>query len=222
MTAPASLSWVFVALMLAVAGFCAGRMVLARRTGRPSELDSDIAHVLMGVAMAGMLASAVRIGTTPMWTVLFGGGAAWFAWQTLRVRIRGPQRSAWRCSQPVPHLVKCGAMLYMLLAVHATRPSGGTSSGMVMGTAGSRMSIVPLLLAGFMIGYVVLLADRFTSVATNTLARNTVAANTLAANTVAANTGGSIACAGILAPRCATMCKMAMGITMAYLLILML
>jgi hypothetical protein len=41
--------------MLAVAAFCAGRMVVARRIGRPAELDSDALHVAMGVAMAYML-----------------------------------------------------------------------------------------------------------------------------------------------------------------------
>ena len=212
MTAPAWLSGVFAALMLALAGFCAGRMLVASKTRRPAEVDSDSAHVVMGVAMAGMLASAVRVGTPAMWTVLSGGGAAWFGWQTIHVR-HGTQhsaqlagasgRGAWRCSQPVPHLVKCGAMVYMLLAVHAT-PSGGTGQDMVMGTTGSRMPIVPLLLAGFMIGYVVLLADRLTQA------------------TIATNGAGSVVRAGMLAPRCATMCKMAMGITMAYMLVLML
>ncbi|MBV9445583.1 MAG: DUF5134 domain-containing protein [Streptosporangiaceae bacterium] len=209
MTAPVWLSGVFVALMLAVAGFCAGRMVVARQTGRPAELDSDITHVLMGVAMAGMLASAVRIGTPAMWIVLSGGGATWFGWQALGGR-RGASSSAWRCSQPIPHLLECVAMLYMILAaraVHAARPSTGASAGMAMGTGAARLSIVSLVLAGFMIGYVVLLADRLT-LATNT--------NT---NT---NTIASVTCAPALASRCGTMCKMAMGMTMAYMLVLML
>lgn len=203
MTAPALLSWIFVASMLAVAGFCAGRLVVARQTGRPAEVDSDITHVLMGVAMAGMLASAVRIGTPGMWTALFGGGATWFGWQAVRAR-RGAPPGAWRCSRPVPHLLECGAMVYMLLAVHSTRPSGGASMGTAMGTAGSRLSIVSLLLAGGMIGYVVLLADRLTQA------------------TIATEGSGTVTCAGNLAPRCATMCKMAMSITMAYMLVLML
>ncbi|HEX6525981.1 MAG TPA: DUF5134 domain-containing protein [Streptosporangiaceae bacterium] len=207
MTAPAWLSGVFVALMVAVAGFCAGRMIVARRTGRPAELDSDITHVLMGVAMAGMLASAVRIGTPVMWIVLFGGGATWFGWQALRAR-RGASQSAWRCSQPIPHLLKCVAMLYMILAIPAGRAGGppptGAAAGMAMGSSAAPLAIVSLALAGFMIGYVVLLADRLTRVAlvTNTLATN--------------------ACAPALAPRCGTVCKMAMGITMAYMLVLML
>jgi hypothetical protein len=218
MTAPALLSWVLVASMLAVAGFCAGRLVVARRTGRPAELDSDITHVLMGLAMAGMLASAVRIGTPGMWTALFGGGATWFGWQAVRVR-RGAAPSAWRCSRPVPHLLECGAMVYMLLAVHATRPPGGASTGMTMETAGSRLSIVSLLLAGVMIGYVVLLTDRLTQA--TTAAGSPVRGGPVPGGPIPGGSG-AVTCAGILAPRCATMCKMAMGITMAYMLVLML
>ncbi len=224
MTASAWLSAVFVALMLAVAGFCAGRMVVARQTGRPTELDSDITHVLMGLAMAGMLASAVRIGTPVLWIVLFGGGATWFGGQALRAR-GGASPNAWRCSQPIPHLLKCVAMLYMILtvqAVRAARPSIGASAGLAMGTGAARLSIVSLVLAGLMIGYVVLLADRLTRV--------TLATDTNANTNTTASTGGSrpsgpprpITCAPALAPRCGTMCKMAMGITMAYMLVLML
>ena len=215
MTAPAWLSGVFAALMLAVAGFCAGRLVVARQTGRPTELDSDITHVLMGVAMAGMLASAVRIGTPAMWIVLFGGATTWFGWQALRAR-RDTSPSAWRCSQSIPHLLKCIAMLYMIQAARAARPSIGASAGMAMGTGAARLSIVPLVLAGFMIGYVVLLADRLTRV---TLATNT---NTSTSTNTSTNTNTTVTCAPILAPRCATMCKMAMGVTMAYMLVLML
>lgn len=183
MTAPAWLTAAFVAMMLAVAGFCAGRLVVARRTRRPVEIDSDVVHVVMGVAMAGMLATRLRFGSAPAWAVVFAGGVAWFGWQTLR---SAGARQAWRCPQPVPHLMECGAMVYMVLAV--PRP------GHAM--AGSGLSFVALLLAAFMAGYVMWLGDRFTAT--------------------------SSACARVLAPRCGMACKMAMGVTMAYMLVLML
>jgi hypothetical protein len=41
--------------MLTVAIYCAGRLVTARWLRRPTELDNDGAHVIMGVAMAGCL-----------------------------------------------------------------------------------------------------------------------------------------------------------------------
>jgi hypothetical protein len=42
--------------MLLTALYCAARLVLARTRRRPAERDVDLVHVLMGVAMAGMLA----------------------------------------------------------------------------------------------------------------------------------------------------------------------
>jgi hypothetical protein len=54
MAAPAWLTGIFAALMLTVAVYCAGRLVAARRWRRPTELDTDAGHVLMGLAMAGM------------------------------------------------------------------------------------------------------------------------------------------------------------------------
>jgi hypothetical protein len=190
-TAPTWLTGGFVAMMLGVAGFCGGRLVLARRTRRPAELDSDTVHVLMGVAMAGMLAAVLRFGSSRVWIGLFAAGAAWFAWQALRVR-RGAPASSWRCAQPVPHLLECGVMLYMLTALPSARPSAA------MGASASRLALLSLVLAMSMIGYVVWLADRFTV------------------------TAGTASCARVLAPRCAASCKIAMGITMAYMLVLML
>lgn len=202
MTAPLWLTGVFVALMLGVAGFCAGRLVMARRTRRSAEVDSDIVHVLMGVAMAGMLIARLRFGPSDVWALVFAGGVAWFGWQTFAVRVAagaaggaGSAGSAggWRCPQPVPHLLECGAMVYMVLAV----PRQAHGTGMGMGAGGSGLSVVALGLAAFMAGYVMWLGDRFTTVSSG-------------------------ACARVLAPRCGMTCKMAMGVTMAYMLVLML
>ena len=67
MGGPAWLTAIFAAASLAVAIYCAGRLVVARRAHRPTELDTDGAHVIMGVAMAGMLISGLRtIGGSPV------------------------------------------------------------------------------------------------------------------------------------------------------------
>jgi hypothetical protein len=199
---------VFIVMMLGVAAFCAGRIIVARRTRRPAELDSDAVHVLMGVAMAGMLASTLRFGASGVWIAVFAAGAAWFGWQALQVRDRATA-TAWLCPEPVPHLLECGAMLYMFLALPRVRPAG---SAMSMGAPGSRLSVLPLLLALFMIGYVMRLADR-------------VPLRVLApapASAAEARPAAAAACARVLAPRCAMLCKIAMGVTMAYMLVLML
>ena len=207
MNGPGWLSGVFAALMLTVAAYCAGRLVTARLWRRPTELDTDAAHIVMGVAMAGMLASGLRTLPATLWAGVFAAGAAWFGGQALRGRalrgwaLRGRARhgaaaSPWRCAHATPHLVECAAMVYMFVL-----PPGPFGS-----PAGSRFSFLSLPLALFLLGYVVLQGDRLTGPAP--------------AGTASCATPGSGR--PRLAPRCAVLCKIAMGITMGYMLVLML
>ena len=57
---PGWLTVIFAAAMIAVAAYCAGRLVVARWRRRPTDVDSDGMHVVMGVAMAGMLVTGLR------------------------------------------------------------------------------------------------------------------------------------------------------------------
>jgi hypothetical protein len=199
MGGPGWLTGIFVAIMVAVAVYCAGRLVVARQIRRLTEVDSDGVHVVMGVAMAGMLAPGLRILPSGIWEVVFAVGAGWFGWQFVQGRrgaSAGP--SAWRCPHPLPHLVECAAMIYMFAAV-APRVA---PAAMGMSGSGARFSVLALALAVFMIGYVVWVGDGLTALAP-------------------AGTGGHV-CRRYLAPRCAAVCKMAMGVTMGYALILML
>jgi Domain of unknown function (DUF5134) len=204
---PVWLSYSFAGAMLVVAGFCAGQIAVAHRTRRPAEIDSDGMHIVAGIAMAGMLVARLRIGSAGLWTVVFTALAVWFSWQAVRARS-GAATSPWRCPQPATHLAECGAMLFMLFAAPA---AGGRPAGMGMPAASSRWSFVSLLLAVFMLGYVVWLADRLG-------ARPRV----VAAWSPGGDAAAVCAKAGSLAPRCAVCCKITMGITMGYMLVLML
>ena len=95
----------------------------ARWRRRPTDVDSDGMHVVMGVAMAGMLVTGLRFGPAGAWEAVFAAAAGWFGWRFVRLR-RGARVSPWRCPQPVPHLVECGAMVYMYLAVPRQRRPG--------------------------------------------------------------------------------------------------
>src|SRR5882672_7400292 len=119
MASPAWLTAIFAAASLAVAVYCAGRLVVARRGHRPTELDTDGAHVVMGVAMAGMLVSGLRTLPSAIWEVVFAAAAAWFGYRMLRAR-RGAQPTPWRSSHPLPHLVECAAMVFMFLILPAS------------------------------------------------------------------------------------------------------
>ncbi len=121
MGGPGWLSGIFAAVMLTVAVYCAGRLAVARWWRRPTELDTDGAHVVMGVAMAGMLVSGLRTLPAGMWEGVFAAGAAWFGGQTLRARRKTTASSPWRCLHATPHLVECAAMLYMFLLLPAAQ-----------------------------------------------------------------------------------------------------
>src|SRR5580765_6551751 len=161
MGGPAWLTASFAAASLAVAVYCVGRLVTARRWHRPSELDTDGAHVIMGVAMAGMLVSGLRTLPSTIWEVVFAAAAAWFGYRMLRAR-RGAQSSPWRSSHPLPHLVECAAMVFMFLILPAAAGAATSGMSMTMTATESRFSFLTLPLAVYLFGYVVWLGDRVT------------------------------------------------------------
>jgi Domain of unknown function (DUF5134) len=232
MGGPVWLSATFAAVMLVVAVYCTGRLVVARRWRRPTELDTDGAHVVMGVAMAGMLVSGLRVPLpTGLWEGVFGVGAVWFGAQALRAR-RGPVTSPWRCLHAAPHLVECAAMVYMFLLLPAAvvvKSAAGGIDAMAVSPAESRFSFLALLMAVFLLGYVIWLGDRLMlrspalAFAAQPPAASALAALPSGAATVPSGaTSASVAAPRYLAPRCALLCKAAMGMTMGYMLILML
>jgi len=217
MGGPAWLTAIFAAASLAVAVYCAGRLVVARRGHRPTELDTDGAHVIMGVAMAGMLVSGLRTLPSTIWEVVFAAAAVWFGYRMLQAR-RGAQSSPWRSSHPLPHLVECAAMVFMFLILPAAAGAATSSVSMTMTATESRFSFLTLPLAVYLFGYVVWLGDRVT-LHVPALA---IAAPAGDARPAIGSGSGFVATQSYLAPRCATICKITMGITMGYMLILML
>lgn len=208
MAAPVWLSGVFAAVMLAITVYCAGRLIAAAAWRRESELDADGMHLFMGAAMAGALAPELSVVTPGVWETVFAVTAAWFAGQVVRVR-RGDSAGRWRCPHPVPHLAESLAMVYMLAAARAPAPGGGNTGAAMPGmgaVAGmARFPVVAVMLALFMVGYVAWLGDRLISVSRPAATPALQAARRRA----------------VLAPRAATCYKIAMGITMAYMLIIM-
>jgi hypothetical protein len=233
MGAPVWLTGSFAALMLTVATYCAGRLAVTRRWQRPTELDTDVGHVLMGLAMAGLLVARLRILPAATWEAVFAVGTAWFAWQLVKSRRRTAPAS-WRCLHPAPHLVECAAMLYMFFA--ATPLTAQAAAAGMAGPAPSRFSVLALLMALFMVAYVVRVADRLPlrspalapapaiSALAPAPAISAPASLAIPAPADAPALVGHLATPArpFLAPRCAALCKIAMGLTMAYMLVLML
>src|ERR1700758_3185553 len=64
---PSWLSDTFAAVMLLIAVYCAARLAVAAAWRRETELDTDVVHLLMGVAMAGTLAPALSFAPSAVW-----------------------------------------------------------------------------------------------------------------------------------------------------------
>ena len=171
MRGPSWLAGILAVIMIATSGYCASRLIIARGHRRRDERDVDLVHTVMGVAMAGMLVSWLNPLPDGVWAVMFGAGTGWFGWRTWRARRSRQDRTDVSDSAPsphrhhVPHLVMCGAMVYMLLAAGAVTTAAST--GMATGgpAASGRFPLLALVLAVFMVGYVMWQADRLPTLA---------------------------------------------------------
>jgi hypothetical protein len=237
MSGPGWLAGGLAALMIAIAVYCAGRLAVSRLRGQDTEVATDGLHVMMGVAMAGMFEPRLTLIPGAAWRAVFAVAAAWFAWQA----IRAGRRPSARYAHPAAHAVECAAMVYMVLPVGSWpsgRGLGMTMPGMSQDTTAGNPALT-LILALFMLGYVLWAVDRLAVLSrARAAATPRLAAATrppLAALTVPATVGilgppgpgptadprrppGGTA----LAPRLAACYKIAMAITMGYMLILML
>lgn len=238
MTGPGWLAAGLAALMLLIAASCTARLAISRLRGRHTERDADALHVIMGVAMAGLLEPRLSPCPAMIWQAVFGAAAAWFTWQAVRARSRRrPARVL--SAHPAPHAVECAAMIYMLLPA-GSRPSG-RGPGMAMpgmnGDAAAGNPALTLVLALFMLGYILWTIDRLaspsrtraTATAHGAAAGSPPPALTASATARIPGTArpGAIVYIGApgsltLAPRLATGYKIAMGIGMGYMLIMML
>jgi hypothetical protein len=234
MGGPSWLAWILASVMIATAVYCLTRLLASWRQHRPTDRPVDLANVLMGVAMAGMLVARLRVFWVGGWEVVFGIGTVWFAGLTIREH-RG---QAPRSGHHLQHVLACGAMLYMFLAqatvaqVPVARAGGSTMGAVAAGPA--HLPTLALALAFALFGYVVWNADRLSSLApVAALAAAVVPVPVLAG--AGAGGGASFAAAHRedapstvasrpvpLSPRLAVCCEIVMGVTMGYALILML
>jgi hypothetical protein len=161
MDVPSWLAGTFAAITILTAAYSAGRLAFSRLRGRATERDADALHTVMGVAMAGMLVPWLHLAPGSAWAAVFGAGAAWFGWHALRTRSPPSPRLS-PCRYPVPHLVECAAMIYMLLPGLHPPPGGSRMAMPGMGAASSSQQGFPALaviLALFMLGYIVWTTD---------------------------------------------------------------
>jgi Domain of unknown function (DUF5134) len=266
-------SWVldiFAAIMLVVAAVSAGRLVAARpwqRGPRRAVLaDIDVAHLLMAIAMAGMLSASLQTLPNGAWSGIFAVMTVWFGYRVIRdAQVSGIRALAGgHCA---PHLIHAGAMLYMFVAFTAPAAHGsGGMSGMAGGMSGMgtlQLPTLALLFALVLTGYSIWDLDQLSGPGASghyslavarvpppgpvlvgvaataaaagmtpepgTAAFSRAASTTVAAEPVAGQpeispvppASGPADGTGVLAPWVATGCRIAMGITMAFMLVIM-
>ena len=261
MMTPAWILDVLAGLMLFVAAVSAARLVAARPWQRGAVVtDSDISHLLMAIAMAGMLVASLTTLPNGAWEVIFGLLAAWFACRVIRdARANGVRALAGgHCA---PHLVHSAAMLYMFLALAAPAAGGGQGMGGMGGASGSqalRYPTMAFVFALILVGYSIWDLDQLSgrryrqASAGMSLARVApagVPAMAGAESAVAAFSGNPAAGAAgtrpgaatadqaaagagarqsgtgarqwLLSPGTTVGCRIAMGVTMAFMLLIM-
>ena len=153
---PTWISDLLAAVMLVVAAVSAARLVAARPWRRGSVIiDTDIAHLLMAIAMAGVLASSLSTLPNGAWEVIFVVMIVWFGSRVARDASENGVRAlaSGHCG---PHLVHSGAMLYMFLGMTS---GAGAMAGMPGMTAGSPSMLaltdptLAVVFAAVLIGY---------------------------------------------------------------------
>jgi hypothetical protein len=163
----AALAWLadsLAALMLLTSAYCLSRLTLSWYQHRPTDRQVDGVHVLMGVAMAGMLVPSLRVLQASGWEIVFGASAVFFGWRMIS-RARGKAQSGRQCGHPTQHVLACAAMVYMLAAAATAKAaSGGSAAGGMAGGA-AHVRTLALVLAIALFGYVVWTADRMSSLA---------------------------------------------------------
>jgi Domain of unknown function (DUF5134) len=219
MMIPAAILDVFAAIMLLVAAVSTARLAVAG-AWRPKTTDPDIdaAHVLMSIAMAGMLTASLRTLPDGAWEVIFGVLTAVLGWRVAS-DTRGRPIRAVAGSHYVPHLVHSAAMLYMFLAL-AGPVAGGSGSGMGMGAMAGpalRVPTLALVFALILAGYAVRDIDQLTGTTAVRAGAPALAGGRTAA--AAVPVAGDLP-AAIMSARIAAGCRIAMGVTMALMLII--
>jgi len=262
---PAWLLDVFAAVMLVVAAVSAARLAAARlRAGVDANADVDGAHLLMGISMAGMLASGLHTLPNNVWVAIFVAMTVWFAWRVY-ADSRGRTVGALAAGHHLPHLVHSAAMVYMFAAVTAGSSTGGAGMAGGMGGMGGmgtlRVPTLGLIFILLMTGWVVVDLDRISrrperraelgqlrsvlwrhraaAVAGPVVVMPVAVAAVAVAQTAGPASGSSVeaetatgesatdqpegrALRGLLDHRTADGCRIAMGVTMALMLVLML
>jgi Domain of unknown function (DUF5134) len=236
-TNPGWLNDIFAGMMVAVAVYGAGRLAAARSWSRPTHQDVDVAHVLMGTAMAGMLVSDLNPIPIGVWEVVFSVLGTWFIWRCYQF-VKDPStgfgydKHVHRLSRRLIHLVMSLAMLYMFLA--AVPAAVGSGGSMAMGAATGATAnfvLLPSLFIVALFASAIWEVDRIGNLSPSRTTQDQTTpvfvpvgggSPTASANSNATDDGVDKTRSRWLAPRLEGASHIVMCVTMGYMLVLML
>jgi hypothetical protein len=223
---PSWLAYGFAAVMVTVSVYSIGRLAVSRRWGRRNHTDVTVSHLLMGVAMVGMLVPRWKVLPDGLWEVIFAVNALYFL--ALSVRFVGrhgfegtDDDNVHHLSHYLIHVVTGCAMLYMYwLGMPITAPSG---IGMSMSgpPTGSGDPGLTLLIIVILIASAVWQLDSVSRFSPRQLALSAVGAGSAGTGSGGSGTSGAGSGQRWLAPRLELACHIAMCVTMGYMLVLM-
>lgn len=131
MGTPSWLYYLFGTVMLAVAAYCAALLFYSVTGRHQSGRDVDVAHILMGVSMAGMFVPKWAFGPSAVWELLFAGLFVWFVVRS----IQSVQRFGLHKPHEAIHAAMSFAMLLMYLYPMGSTPGASMSMSATSGGA---------------------------------------------------------------------------------------
>jgi hypothetical protein len=239
MSIPAWILEIFAAIMILVAEVSAGQLVVARAWTRRGGADLAVARLLTGIALTGILVAGLSALPNAAWEVVFAVMTAWFAWCLWREN-RGRGAAAAARGHYAPYLVYSAATLYIFAALagpsvagsgESVSGTGGMSGmaggmpGMAGGSSGGmptlHASTLALIFALLLIAYTVHDLDRPAGVDGyfHVVGRRSVPAGSALA-AAAARPAGHTAERLLLSSAVVKGCQVAIGLTMAFILII--
>jgi hypothetical protein len=229
MSTPEWVLGIFAAVMLLVAEVSAGQLVLARAWTRRDIADAVIAvsRLLTGIALAGILVRGLGFLPGAAWETAFAVMTAWFAWCLWR-ESQGRGVAAVARGRYAPHLVHSATTLYLYAALAGLPAAGSGTSlsgangmpgmpgmpGMSGGTSALHVPTLALLFALLLIAYAVHDLDR----------QANADGYFHAAGSPPVLAGSALAAAAtrlLLSPAVVKAGQVATGVTLAFLLVIM-
>jgi hypothetical protein len=141
---PPWLYYLFAVAMLAVAAYGLVLLAVSVVTRSTGGRDVDIAHIFMGVSMAGMFVADWAFGPSATWELIFAVLLIWFVVQSIQSVIA----FGIHLTHYLIHAAMSFAMLLMYVFPAATR-SGAMSMSMSMASSRSRIDPGLSLLLAF-------------------------------------------------------------------------